>query len=356
MKKPFNEIFEDITKRVTRIKKSDYLSKGNHIIVDQGQESVAGYTNHSKGLYTEVPIIVFGDHTRIIKYIDTPFFIGADGIKVLRCRIENVNYRYLYYALKAIRIPNTGYNRHFKWLRESFIPYPSLNQQDQIVRQLDGINSLIELQKQKTKLLDELMASKFVELFGLPVSNTKGWKTQQMKTVAPEVNHTGSLSEKVWLLNLDQIEPHSGRVIDYLYVKRKDIGNSTCTFDTTNVLFSKLRPYLNKVVIPDRCGYASSELVPLQPVQTLINREYLAFMLRNTEFVYMISNKITGARMPRVSMNEFRRFEVPVPPLVLQNQFTSFTENVNKMKELYQKKIDSYEELLNKEMKRFFST
>lgn len=166
----------------------------------------------------------------------------------------------------------------------------------------------------------------------MPVSNTKGWSTESMEDVAPIVNYKGEFHEEVWLLNLDMVEAQTGRIIDYLIVTEDEVGNSTCTFDTSNVLYSKLRPYLNKVVIPNRCGYATSELVPLQPVNTKINREYLAFMLRNDEFVNMINEKVAGAKMPRVSMNDFRKFDVPVPPIELQNQFADFVHQVDKSK------------------------
>ena len=100
-----------------------------------------------------------------------------------------------------------------------------------------------------------------------------------MNDVAPTVNYIGDFEDEVWLLNLDMVESQTGKILDYLIVSKEEVGNSTCTFDTSNVLYSKLRPYLNKVVIPDRCGYATSELVPLQPVASKIKREYLAFLL-----------------------------------------------------------------------------
>ena len=93
MLKPFDEVFEDKTKYGTKIKTDDYHISGTHIIIDQGQEQIAGYTDLEKGLFTEVPAIIFGDHTRIIKYVDRPFFLGADGVKVLRCRYKDANYK-----------------------------------------------------------------------------------------------------------------------------------------------------------------------------------------------------------------------------------------------------------------------
>ena len=188
----------------------------------------------------------------------------------------------------------------------------------------------------------------------MPVSNTKGWKTESMNDVAPSVNYMGDFDEEVWLLNLDMVEAQTGRILDYLIVCEDEVGNSTCTFDTSNVLYSKLRPYLNKVVIPDRCGYATSELVPLQPVASKINREYLAFMLRSDEFVNMINEKVTGAKMPRVSMGDFRKFEVPIPPIELQEQFADFVHQVDKSKVAVQKALDETQLLFDSLMQEYF--
>ena len=143
MKKSFDELFEDQTKLGVKIKTDEYRASGAHVIIDQGQRQIAGYTDLEDGLFTNVPVIVFGDHTRVIKYVDEPFFLGADGVKVLRCKKSDANYRYLYYALKSSRIPNTGYNRHFKWLKETQFYYPSAEIQSKIVQVLDGVTEII---------------------------------------------------------------------------------------------------------------------------------------------------------------------------------------------------------------------
>ena len=125
MLKSFDDVFEDVTKFGTKIKTDEYQPSGKYQIIDQGQAVIAGYTDLEDGVFENVPAIIFGDHTRIVKYVDKPFFLGADGVKVLRCRFEDADYRYLYYALKSLKIPNTGYNRHFKWLKEEKINYPN---------------------------------------------------------------------------------------------------------------------------------------------------------------------------------------------------------------------------------------
>ena len=82
MKKVFDEIFVDMTRFGTKIPTSEYNDIGKYIIVDQSQNQVAGYTDNEQGLFNDLPAIIFGDHTRVIKYVDKPFFLGADGTKI----------------------------------------------------------------------------------------------------------------------------------------------------------------------------------------------------------------------------------------------------------------------------------
>lgn len=177
----FSEVLEDVTKLGTKIPQEEYLSEGLYQIIDQGQSEIAGYTNKSEGLYSDVPVIIFGDHTRVIKYVDRPLFLGADGVKLLRARDKDANYKYLFYALCSAKIPNTGYNRHFKWLKEIDIPMPSSEEQRRIAAVLDKVSDLIALRKQQLAKLDELVKARFVEMFGDPVSNPLGWEKKSLK-------------------------------------------------------------------------------------------------------------------------------------------------------------------------------
>ena len=231
---------------------------------------------------------------------------------------------------------------------------PNLKEQKEIVGKLDKVYNLIALRREQLSKLDELVKARFVEMFGLPVSNTMNWETEKMQSIAPAQNYLGEMPDEVWLLNLDMIESQTGRIIDYLIVPKDEIGNSTCVFDDSTVLYSKLRPYLNKVVIPNRCGYATSELVPLKPNSSKLNREYLAYMLRSDEFVTMISEKVAGAKMPRVSMNDFRNFEVPIPPIELQNEFANFVKQIDKSKFEIQQSLEKLETLKKSLMQKYF--
>ena len=151
------------------------------------------------------------------------------------------------------------------------------------------------------------------------------------------------------------IVPNTGEIIDKCYFEKEEIGNSTIAFDRTNVLYSKLRPYLNKVVIPNDIGYATMELVPLCPLVNVLNREFLAHLLRSYSFVSYINDKVAGAKMPRVSMDILRAFPVILPPLSLQQLFAQKIEAIEKQKALIKQSITETEELFNSRMDYYFS-
>ncbi len=350
----FTDVFSDVTKEGKKIPKEQYLKNGKYPIIDQGQNEIAGYTNEKEGIYTDVPAIIFGDHTRIIKFVTTPFFLGADGVKLLKIK-DSANYaKYLYYALSFVKIPDTGYNRHFKWLKESEFLLPSPEKQQKIAEILDKVNDVIRLCKQMIEKLDLLIKSRFIEMFGDPVRNNKKWDVSPIAEVAPIVPCKMKAEGKVWLLNLDMIESGTGKIIQYLYVDIKNVGQSTCMFDEGNVLYSKLRPYLNKVVVPDKKGYCTSELLTLRPKKQL-NKVFFANLLRSNAFTAYISEKVAGSKMPRVSMNDFKEFNCILPPIELQNQFVDFTQSIDKLQSSVRKVLEKAEILKKSLMQEYFS-
>jgi type I restriction enzyme S subunit len=140
--------------------------------------------------------------------------------------------------------------------------------------------------------------------------------------------------EDVWHLGLEHIESHTGRVALKLRAPAEAAGNSTFAFDQHNILYSKLRPYLNKVVVPDEPGIATTELVPLRPRQHLVLREYLGYYLRSPAFLGFASQFVTGAKMPRVIMDKFWAHEVPLPPLSEQRRIVEILDQADRLRRL----------------------
>ena len=253
---------------------------------------------------------------------------------------EKILPQYLYFYLKSpntikrIRTVASGSvrdNLKLSMLCEFPIQVPSINRQQNIIEILEKTQRIIDEKNDELEKLGNLIKARFVEMFGNVVVNDKSWPTKPISNVVPASSPKITVSENIWLLNLDMIESQSGKVLDRLIVSKNKINASTCAFDDKNVLYSKLRPYLNKVVLPDQEGYCTTELVPLRPSNEL-NREFLATLLRSDAFVGYINEKTAGAKMPRVSMNIFRQFECIQPPITLQEQFSAFYKQVDKSK------------------------
>ena len=130
-------VFSDATDSKRKLKQNEYLQQGQFPVVDQGKVLIGGYSNDPQLLQqTHLPVIVFGDHTRIVKYIDFPFIQGADGTKVLKTSSVLAS-KYLYYWLANEPVENLGYRRHYSLIKKAPFPLPPLEEQKEIARILD---------------------------------------------------------------------------------------------------------------------------------------------------------------------------------------------------------------------------
>ena len=162
--KDFESMCLDDTSSATKIPAAEYLQEGKYAVYDQAQEKdIAGYSNTEQGLCRNYPAVLFGDHSRVVKYINEPFFIGADGVKIIRPREENLIPEFLYYDLKYHNIPNTGYNRHFKYIKMISLTKASLEEQSQF----------LSIAHQADKSGFDGRKSQFIEMFGDNVSKKK---------------------------------------------------------------------------------------------------------------------------------------------------------------------------------------
>lgn len=185
-------------------------------------------------------------------------------------------------------------------------------------------------------------------MFGDPVYNTMDWPTKPIKDIAPESNACIPEENEYWWLNLDMIESYSGMLVDKVIEKADAIGNSTHAFDSSMVLYSKLRPYLNKAIVPDGYGYATTELVCLKPNPVELNKYFLFNLLRGDCFLNFATKCSSGAQMPRMPMRVLREFPCILPPMELQNKFVEFAEQSDKSKFALKDTMKSVEAMINK--------
>ena len=358
MKKSFDEVFEDKTKYGTKIKATEYYENGKYIIVDQGQNEVAGYTDLEKGLFTEVPVIVFGDHTRIIKYINTPFFLGADGIKILRSKIKNANYKYLYYALKNAKIPNTGYNRHFKWLKKVEVEYPEIEKQSIIVDILDNICHIINARQQEFKKLDDLVRARFVELFS---GTYKEVVAEDVCTQIIDCPHSTPKYDEENLIYpaIRTSEIQDGTIswesMKYVGAVEYEKRIKRLKPEKGDIVYAREGTYGDCVILPERHKFCLGQRTMLfRPDYRICTSAYLHAALRSDAVKRQADESNAGSTVPHVNLADAKRFHFPLPPIELQRRFADFVTQVDKSKAAVQKALDETQLLFDSLMQEYF--
>ena len=357
----FGDVVERINIKVDQSNPQlNYMEHGRRIIIPikyyVGGEHIEGseFMVHKKALIQgstigyqfqfgfrkgDILFMTKNPHLRKASMVD---FDGLCSIAtfVIASKSNNLLQNYLLLEMQSDRFwqycednKSGGVNYFINWgtLSNYEFDLPPIEKQKELADKLWAAYRLKEGYKRLLAAIDEMVKSQFIEMFGNPVNNSKSWPTKAIMEVAPEQPSKKQMPGKVWLLNLDMIESNTGKVIEKVY----EISDNTLSvqpFDEDNVLFSKLRPYLNKVVVPDEYGLATTELVPLRPNQEVLNKVFLSYLLRSQQFV-TFANKISGGtKMPRMPLAELRNFKCILPPMSEQLKFVSIAKQADKSK------------------------
>lgn len=178
-------LLHDFKFSYVKIKKKDCGESGIYPVVTQGEEVITGYTDQKEGYIPKIflPVVLFGDHNRIVKYIDFEFFVGADGVKILNFDTKKIIPKYAYYCIRSQlvqrqiskQISDNYYSRHFKFLRRCKLPLPSLEQQRDIIKEIERHEKSIQESKEKISKMENKIEIKLDSLWG---QDKKKEKTQ----------------------------------------------------------------------------------------------------------------------------------------------------------------------------------
>jgi len=184
--------FEDCLEKVVytfKVQRKDFLENGEYPIISPEQDFINGYWNNSDDLFKiKKPVIIFGDHTQILKYVDFDFVLGADGVKILQPK-NGIEPRYFYYYLQNINLKSLGYARHYRLLKEIKINYPkSLSEQQRIVAILDEAFACIERSRnaaiKNLKNTKEIFESYLQNIFS---QKGEGWEERSLKELTTKI-------------------------------------------------------------------------------------------------------------------------------------------------------------------------
>ncbi len=361
----FDEVLKDCTKLGTKIPTSEYLENGKYPIIDQGQNDIAGYYDSDDGLFEDVPTIVFGDHTRIVKYIDKPCFLGADGVKLLCPVSKDTNCKYLFYQLAHADIPNTGYNRHFKWVKALNFKIPSSDEQNHVVEVLDKVTELISLRKQQLARLDELVKARFVEMFGDAKLNPYDFPCNSLSEYILFLT-SGSrgwsqyfTDNGEYFITIKNVKNCRITLQDVQYVIPPDNAEAKRTKVQENDLLISITADLGRTgVVPKEIAkhgaYINQHLTCIRLNLEKVNPIYVAYYMESDAGKEQFASKNQSAVKAGLNFNAINSLKLIVPPLSLQNDFAAFVERVDQQKQTIQQSLEKLELMKEALMQEYF--
>ena len=358
----FSQAVQDGTAGNSKVKKGQYLKKGSLPVIDQGQELIGGFINDENMLCKEeLPCLLFGDHTKHFKYIDQPFALGADGVKVLR-PTKGFDKRFLFHYFNTLKLPdNAGYSRHYKFLKEMAVPKPPLPEQKRIAAILDKADAIRCKRQQAIKLADEFLRSVFLDMFGDPVMNPKGLARKPIKELGKVVTGNTPSRERLeyygrdieWIKSDNINTPFHFLTVanECLSDEGKQVGR---TAPTSSVLVTCIAG------TPDCIGNAA-----LADREIAFNQQINAVIpFKGTDPCFLYTQLLVGKRLVRkastnsmkglVSKSKFENISLLAPPKETQKAFGAMFSKYIESSDILQKSKTESDALFNSLSQRAF--
>lgn len=323
---PFDEVFADESGGNVKTPQGEYLPVGSFPVVDQGKALIGGYVDDASRLCGGGrPAIVFGDHTRCVKYVDFPFCMGADGVKVLRPKI-NSDLKYLYHYLQTIRLPDGGYDRHYKYLKRTEVVIPPVSEQSRIAAILDQADALRAKRREALALLDELQRGIFIEMFGESTNYPQARLDELCELITDGTHQTPTYADE-GVIFLSAKNVTSGK-IDWVNVKyipellHLDLHKRLAPQRNDILLAKNGTTGVAAIVDRDSVFDIYVSLALLRPKGEFRPR-YIHAAINSDASRKHFSGALKGIGVPNLHLKEIRATRVPCPPLAVQIEFES---------------------------------
>lgn len=256
-------------------------------------------------------------------------------------------------GLRGVGVPNL----HLSVIRKTEINIEKYEKQLEVCGILDKVASIIDARKEELEKLDDLIKARFVELFGDLKSNNKGWQIVSFKECADidtNMIHDFEGYEDYPHIGIDSIEKETGRLVGYRTIEEDGVISGKYLFTPAHIIYSKIRPNLNKVAMPNFEGLCSADAYPILVKEGICNREYFGYTLRSKYFLDYILAFSNRTNLPKVNKNQVESFSLPLPPIELQNKFADFVKATDKSKFAVQKALDNAQLLFDSLMQKYF--
>jgi len=274
-------------------------------------------------------------------------------------------YYYLYFTQKNYYVEGATYPKFDQNLfNNSIIDIPTIQQQDKTIILLDYLFNFIEQESIYVEKFEELIKSRFIEMFGDPIYNSKQWKIKYISEIGSLKNGMNFSNEKnkidIKCLGVGDFKNHSViNTSDLSYISLDELPNNEYLLKNNDIIFVRSNGNKNLVgrcvtIFPNEENITFSGFcIRLRISDKSINTQYLLRLLKDEGVKEQLRGR--GANIQNLNQQILSKLQVPVPPIELQNKFAEFVQLIDKLKFIAQKRIDLYTELLNKKMDEYFN-
>ena len=353
--------YEQPTKYI--VKSENYSDDFALPVLTAGKSFVLGFTDETDGICkaSESPVIIFDDFTADCKYVDFDFKVKSSAMKILHKANTEDNLKYYFYAMQAIDY--TPFSHKRVWISEYSkfkIKNRSIAEKNNIVKELDTVATAIDNAKQRLNALDELVKSRFIEMFGtldlsiqgetwLPLSDVSTIFTGTTPSTKDSENWNGDIP---WVTPAE-LSDDSFVVCDTeRKITQKGMKSKSLSLMPKNTVLLSTRAPIGKVAITGIEMCCNQGFKNFYCNNTVLNPIYLYTLLRNnSEYLNSLG---TGTTFKEISKKNASNIKVPVADISLQNEFADFVKLIDKSKFIVQKQIDDLQELLDSKMDEYF--
>ena len=364
LKVKINSLLDYIQPTKYIVSSEEYSNKFNTPVLTAGDTFLLGYTNDKDGIYNASkhnPIILFDDFTTAIKWVDFPFKVKSSACKIIVSKTKT-NLRYCYYAMKAMNFDHSQHKRY--WISEysGQLINDYENENSKIVAELDNITDTISKKEQVILNLDELIKSRFIEMFGDPIQNEKAWNSSILNEVtdvrdgthdSPKYHDRGYPFVTSKNLIDGKIDFSTCQLIseeDYLHF------NDRSRVDDGDILMPMIGTIGGAIIVKKDREFSIKNvaLIKFTKDNTKINRTFILYILNSDSMNNYFELTKKGGTQKFIALGVIRNIPIIVPPIELQNEFDKFVNQIDKSKFIVQKEIKDLQELLDKKMDEYF--
>lgn len=364
--KPFEDCIEKVT-YISKIQRKDFLDAGSYPIVSQEAYFINGYWDNEDDIFkVSTPIVVFGDHTKVLKYVDFDFVLGADGVKVLKPR-KFLFPKFFFYQLQTANLDSLGYARHYKLLKELNIVYPPLPEQQRIVNILDeALDGIATAKANAEKNLQNARALFQSHLQSVFTQRGEGWKQKTLEEIATTFGRGKSRHRP-----RNEPKLYGG---EYPFIQTGDIRNSdhliteySQTYSEAGLAQSKLWPK-GTICITIAANIAETGILdfdacfPDSVIGVVANPkeadiDYVEYLLQS--FKVRIQSLGKGSAQANINMGTFENEQFPFPSVSEQKRIViklnHLREETQRLEYIYQQKLDALDALKKSLLDQAFS-